>query len=1078
MVGIGFLLPGKLMSVLSKFLATWLSNRCVDFPRIRSSAVKMCLALLIAATGFLQGTIHASVVERTAKSTLTPVELDHGDELRFTLRNGETRVLRLDDSGARVLLSNVYPEVLMQERIDHGIHYKIWIDVTVDGEPLRLTRYLCSQASFNEPYVVNGMRVWLDYIRAPSGDFMRGPVGPFPSNRGGYPEKEARIVVNDLTDRICPQVMEPWYRDSSVTEAKEFARNLIDARDTYKGDDMHMGGYWGATPHRGLDINMRVGTQLMAPIDFDTHQLPSGSSAWRGERNWGNGSSWQLRAHHTVRTVVPEHAPLAKGTYYADAAGVNVGEIEHAHFEFRITEHGQTHHVDAWILFWQMFRDRNDSIGAIKAKMSPLSPAVAGEPVAFSSEGSRARHGDSLRYSWTFGDGGASVDANPTHTYLKPGIYAVTLTVEDDYERADFVQLITVSGDAVQLPGLALDAPDEVEFGPWPVNATRTFGAAPAFLPHSLNFTARASRPQPAPKEVVLVNNGGGSLDASWHETTTEIQYEDAADWCFVELVEAEGRWLLEVSTDATGMPPGDYHAVVEVIVPGAENSPQRFRVRLDMTDLPPPRGTVVMTNECRGFYATPWFWVPHSFHVSETPGGFASAGRWDRPLRPPALLTPEGRNRMGISDLYLSNGYRAEPGQFFRFRPDLAAGTYEISTPEETPWDADTEVDVRIRHAGGDTWLRYQPGVDPVLGTFVFDEGRDGFVEFHAEDSVGQLSADAVIFTSGEAPERAPGKVAHWIFGDYPGEGIRMGAVDSVRAKTLEFSNMAGDERTWVKGRVGDWALRFESEGGIALAGSLGLPPGRSRTIAAWIRADELPQEPSSHVVGFRGTSTSSAFRIAVSDSGDRLVLDTNGRSWNINARGNMGTEWNHVAVTWDGSSIERYLNGVRVSRSVYSPFGLAVVDDFAVGSTGAGTFEGAVDDIRVYDRALALGEIRDIFEADPRAVLPPWRRTLESVLGGDTRPMGRWLHSPVGLVREIAFPWIEHRDLGWIHLEIDEDGLWFWSQRRGWVWTDPGEVFPALWVAADDTWWYIMHELTVAGWAFDFESGAWDRW
>ncbi len=36
-------------------------------------------------------------------------------------------------------------------------------------------------------------------------------------------------------------------------------------------------------------------------------------------------------------------------------------------------------------------------------------------------------------YQWTFGDGGTSTDANPTHTYATTGIYSVTLTITNSY---------------------------------------------------------------------------------------------------------------------------------------------------------------------------------------------------------------------------------------------------------------------------------------------------------------------------------------------------------------------------------------------------------------------------------------------------------------------------------------------------------------------------------------------------------------------------------------------------------------------------------------------------------------------
>lgn len=56
---------------------------------------------------------------------------------------------------------------------------------------------------------------------------------------------------------------------------------------------------------------------------------------------------------------------------------------------------------------------------------------TAGAPIAFSSAGSDPNGGTLTSYQWTFGDGGTSTDANPSHTYAAPGTYAVSLTVTD-----------------------------------------------------------------------------------------------------------------------------------------------------------------------------------------------------------------------------------------------------------------------------------------------------------------------------------------------------------------------------------------------------------------------------------------------------------------------------------------------------------------------------------------------------------------------------------------------------------------------------------------------------------------------
>lgn len=51
-------------------------------------------------------------------------------------------------------------------------------------------------------------------------------------------------------------------------------------------------------------------------------------------------------------------------------------------------------------------------------------------------------------YSWDFGDGGTSTDANPTHDYQATGTYTVTLTATNACGTATFVQQVAIEGSA------------------------------------------------------------------------------------------------------------------------------------------------------------------------------------------------------------------------------------------------------------------------------------------------------------------------------------------------------------------------------------------------------------------------------------------------------------------------------------------------------------------------------------------------------------------------------------------------------------------------------------------------------
>jgi PKD repeat protein len=48
-------------------------------------------------------------------------------------------------------------------------------------------------------------------------------------------------------------------------------------------------------------------------------------------------------------------------------------------------------------------------------------------------------------YAWSFGDGGSSLDANPSYTFAVPGVYTVTLTVSGPGGAASAQTVITVS---------------------------------------------------------------------------------------------------------------------------------------------------------------------------------------------------------------------------------------------------------------------------------------------------------------------------------------------------------------------------------------------------------------------------------------------------------------------------------------------------------------------------------------------------------------------------------------------------------------------------------------------------------
>jgi cytochrome c len=91
--------------------------------------------------------------------------------------------------------------------------------------------------------------------------------------------------------------------------------------------------------------------------------------------------------------------------------------------------------------------------------------------VSFSSAGTSDPDGGTLSYSWTFGDGGTSTAANPSHTYTTSGTYTATLKVTDSTNLSATASVIVNAGNtaptvAVELPanGQVFSFGDSVAF--------------------------------------------------------------------------------------------------------------------------------------------------------------------------------------------------------------------------------------------------------------------------------------------------------------------------------------------------------------------------------------------------------------------------------------------------------------------------------------------------------------------------------------------------------------------------------------------------------------------------------------
>ncbi len=111
----------------------------------------------------------------------------------------------------------------------------------------------------------------------------------------------------------------------------------------------------------------------------------------------------------------------------------------------------------------------------IEARITPLTgPVMAGRPVQFA--GARSI-GEIKDYSWDFGDGSTATGQSAEHTFAKPGIYKVTLTVTGGQYTDECLALVRAHTDeTLHVPQVLLDTDQKNEVDDQHYTAYAVFG--------------------------------------------------------------------------------------------------------------------------------------------------------------------------------------------------------------------------------------------------------------------------------------------------------------------------------------------------------------------------------------------------------------------------------------------------------------------------------------------------------------------------------------------------------------------------------------------------------------------------
>ncbi len=216
------------------------------------------------------------------------------------------------------------------------------------------------------------------------------------------------------------------------------------------------------------------------------------------------------------------------------------------------------------------------------------------------------------------------------------------------------------------------------------------------------------------------------------------------------------------------------------------------------------------------------------------------------------------------------------------------------------------------------------------------------------------------ILATSGLDARLDDGLVGHWAFDDGKGDTV------------TDHSGNANDgtiegKGTWVPGIL-DGALDFsrDDQTKVTIPNADALNLVDAITLAAWVNPRSVYlggnwQERNcvaakirSYYLDFNEQGLISSY--IYGPQPQQWVIGTTDASQKLN-------EWFHVAITYDGKEHLIYVNG-KADVALARQGGIQVsADDFLIGYVDNDRyFDGAIDDVRLYERALSAEEIEEL--------------------------------------------------------------------------------------------------------------------
>ncbi len=189
----------------------------------------------------------------------------------------------------------------------------------------------------------------------------------------------------------------------------------------------------------------------------------------------------------------------------------------------------------------------------------------------------------------------------------------------------------------------------------------------------------------------------------------------------------------------------------------------------------------------------------------------------------------------------------------------------------------------------------------------------------------------------------------------------------------------------TFVNGKVGKGA-KFDGAGYINVNDSNSLDIPNAITITAWLYKEKPLGEGIRTPILCKGETddffdTPYRFYLGLGANNPEICLIDENQSDSLEDVSNaiVGTQnWTHVAVTWDGNYTRFYKNGILSDDPIETEYLTTMLcndQNLLIGmdSCDGIFYNGIIDELRIYNRALSDAEVKTVYEVKPTTPVVP---------------------------------------------------------------------------------------------------------